>query len=149
MKTKKGYKYQLYEDESIFVPGPLPTPNGNRWDLYESTNRIIKANDFLTFRFNNESGQLDFKKGYASDGLTGCPDFDAALTPALAHDGGYQILRHGLLNRKTWKPVFDKLFYDLLIKNGVWPIIARPMYQAVKCFGTAATLKPRPIITVP
>ena len=83
MKFTKGYKYQLAEDEWY------------RTDIYPEEDIHT---DFISLY---KDGRLCGKKGYACDGPSG-PTLDRRtnMAPAFGHDMLYQLLRHGLIDKK-------------------------------------------------
>lgn len=137
MKYRKGYKYQLWEDEYY--------PIG----IY---GKAIKS-DYLELLPN---GIMICRKGYAWDGASGGPngmitvDTKSSMRGSLFHDGGYQFLRERCLPLDH-KEIFDKVFYDILLQDKMLPPRAWGWYQAVKYFGKSATLpkNDKPILEAP
>jgi len=121
MKYRKGYKYQLYEDE-IFITA-----------IY---GRNIKS-DFIELFAN---GSLIIRRGYAWDGASG-PTCDSknSMRGSLLHDAGYQLIREGLLPL-DYKEYFDGAFYLQLRKDGMNYLRVWIWYNAVYRFGKSSTL---------
>jgi|ETNmetMinimDraft_13_1059891.scaffolds.fasta_scaffold258069_1 hypothetical protein len=97
MKCKKGFKYQLVENEMFFHTSICPlTP--------------IKTH-FISLTVD---GCLTIYRDYAWDGPSG-PTVDTAdvMTPSLAHDAFYQLIRMGLLDEK-WREVADEYMGKLM-----------------------------------
>jgi hypothetical protein len=80
MKYREGYKYQLWEDESIQT---------------EIFGLSIKT-QFIDL---DQDGKLTTKCGYAWDGPSG-PTYDSkyCMRGALFHDALYQLIREGRIN---------------------------------------------------
>lgn len=100
MNYRKGFKYQVAEDCTIFV----------EWLIcYDIDLQFIKLKD----------GFLTAKSGYAFDGPSG-PTFDTDdfMTPALFHDVGYQLMRLKLLPQSCRKKL-DRLLVSLAKDRGM------------------------------
>ncbi|KKK95215.1 hypothetical protein LCGC14_2675010 [marine sediment metagenome] len=110
----KGYKYQLIEDERIFV------------QLYEQA-----WNNFLSL----DRGHLIIKNGYAWDGASG-PTLDdkTNMRASLIHDALYQLIREGMIDRSHRKYI-DQLFRDICVLSGMSKFRAWYYYLAVRTFG--------------
>lgn len=121
MRFRKGYKYQVYEDET-FVTGI----HGK--EIYT---------DFISLFAN---GALICRKGYAWDGASG-PTWDSksSMRASLLHDAGYQLMREGHLPL-DYKVVFDGLFYLTLIHDGMSRVRAYVWYKGVLLFGKGSTM---------
>jgi hypothetical protein len=63
------------------------------------------------------------------------------MRAGLIHDCGYQMIREGHIP-KRYKEYFDKLFYQILIEDGMNRFRAYYYYFAVKTWGHYA-LKPK------
>jgi len=116
IKYKKGYKYQLQENYSIFI-------------------NIIPESDIdLGWISLKKDGILSFKKGYAWDGPSG-PTFDTldSMRGSLVHDGGYQLLREGKL-LEEYRKVFDELLEGICIEDGMSKFRAWYWYIGVRRF---------------
>jgi hypothetical protein len=99
MKYRKGYKYQLAEDE------------------YFQT-KIYPVSDIKTqFIELYTDGLLIVRSGYAWDGASG-PTIDtkSAMRGPLAHDALYQLMRWKLLD-KSVRPLADDLMYTCLLED--------------------------------
>ena len=120
MKYRDGYKNVVFEDiyfeTSIFPPREI------------HSEFIDMATD----------GGLTVKRNYAFDGPSG-PTFDKwfpwwyskTITPSLAHDALYQLMREGLLPTSCRKKA-DELLRDLMIARGVSKLRANFWYRAVQ-----------------
>jgi hypothetical protein len=121
-KDVTSYKYQLtspYEYDLPTMPWPMViTP-------YVSILR----------------GTLRLEIGYAWDGPSG-PTIDTTsfMRGSLVHDALYQLIRLGYLDRNIYKPVADKILQAMCLADGMWPVRAWYVYQAVRLFGKLSTL---------
>lgn len=115
---KVHYKYKLSEDLYSFM------------NFAPSKNIITDYIEFYT------TGLLIIKKNYASDGPSGPTiDDDTNLQGSFIHDAGYQLMRMGLLDEETYKPLFDKALEKICRIDGMVPIRAHAYYDAVTLFG--------------
>jgi hypothetical protein len=132
VKYRKGYKYQVYEDE-VFITGI------KGFEIHS---------DFIDLM---PDGHLTCKKGYAWDGASG-PTWDtpSSMRGSLIHDAGYQLMREGHLPL-DYKVVFDGLFYLTLLHDGMNRFRAWYWYKAVLWFAKGSTLPEhdRPILQAP
>jgi hypothetical protein len=119
-----GYKYQLRAGYAIYLPEladpdrpPIVTP----WIELDP------------------DGWLRFAPGYAWDGASG-PTYDSksSMRPSLVHDGGYQLIRMGLLAAR-FREVLDVIFHRLCLEDGMWSVRAQLWYHAVRIFGKPGT----------
>ncbi len=131
---RNGYKYQLAADAhyqtDIFPP-------------QEVSNRFVKL---------TPDGLMTLRQDYAWDGPSGpTADTPAGMYASLPHDGGYQLMREGLLDEATYKPQFDALFYKLLLIGGMAPHRAKSWYRGVQIFGepSANPANDKPILVAP
>ena len=122
MRYRKGYKFQLYEDEEI------------RTGIY---GKNIKT-DFIELFAN---GVLIGRKGYAWDGASFflARDNKHTVRGTLFHDIGYQLIREGLLT-PDYKAYFDGLLYLIITQDGLNKLEATVWYRAVWGFGKSSTL---------
>ena len=115
-----GYKYQLIEDYGL------------QTDIRPADN--IETHFILLL----PSGFLRIRKGYAWNGCSGPTwDDDSNARAGLVHDCLYQLIREGYLV-KLYKDYADRLFYEILLEDGMHPIRAKYYYMAVKLFGKYA-----------
>lgn len=112
---KEGYQYQLTKD--------LVVETGITGFSIET--------DFIVL---TPSGLMILLKGYAWDGASSFPDFEWIIRGSCAHDGGYQLIRLGLLPKK-YKVVFDTLLGVHCVKDGAISFVASGVTKAVKVFG--------------
>lgn len=120
MKYRKGYKYQLAEDE-IFITD------------------ICGGKDVKTqFISLSEDGVLTIKSGYAWDGPSG-PTFDRKtnMRGSLAHDALYQLIRQKWLD-DAWRKKADDFIAKCWIEDGMWKWLANTEKFALKKFASAA-----------
>lgn len=131
MLYSSGFEYQLRED--FFIQTAI---------------RPEVPAKFLFVELNTE-GMLFIKKGWAWDGASG-PTFDtkSSMVAAMVHDALYGLMKRELLARK-YKTEADKLFYDLLIEDGMWKWRAKLWYEAVKDMGCDALRKPEKVKEAP
>ena len=118
MKYRKGYKYQIADDEVI----PLSTPLGGL---------VFNSNFFYA----NGDGFLVILNGYAWDGVSG-PTIDTESTyiPGLGHDALSQAVREGLIPDEML-PFVHKEFNIWLWKMKMVNFRRWYYYEAVKKFG--------------
>ena len=104
MKFRKGYKYQLAEDELFRVS-------------FHPDRDIVTPRIWLT-----TEGILTVKDGYAWDGASG-PVFDRKTNrrASLAHDSLYQLMRMRRLPCERWRDA-DREYCKLLAEDGTWKI---------------------------
>jgi hypothetical protein len=126
---KGGYKYQLLQP--YFIQTPL------RPEKYIS-------NGWVSLDTN---GVMMFMPGYAYDGPTWAPDTKATMVGSLAHDGGCQLMRAGLLPLR-FKPILDKFMADTMRRDGLWTVIAKIFYLAVHKLGKKYAVKPTKTIRI-
>lgn len=136
MKVKKGYKYQLVDEDYYFkIPiQPGQTPEGKEF---------FECGPFIKLW---PDGTCLVKIGYAYDGPSGPTiDTDNSMVPALEHDVGAQLQRNGILPVKPFKELFDNAFYDNLIARGMDETRAEIWYQAVKILGMRSVTEKKEI----
>lgn len=127
---KGGYKYQL--QQPYWVQTPL------RPEKYVSNGWVGLDTD----------GKMIFMPGYAWDGPSGVmPDIPCAMTGSLMHDGGYQLMREGLLPQSA-KGTLDRHLADMVRSDGMWGVFARFTFWGVDRFGRQFTHKPTKTITL-
>ena len=102
MKYRKGYKYQLAEDECF------------QTEIFPEVDIKTQFIELYT------DGKLIVRSGYAWDGASG-PTIDTknAMRGPLGHDALYQLMRHGLLGRDC-RPLADDLMYKCLLEDGMF-----------------------------
>lgn len=120
---KSGYKYQL--QQPYFIQTPL------RPEKFISNGWVSLDID----------GMMMFMPGYAYDGPTWAPDTPATMAGSLAHDGGFQLIREGLLPLAA-KVILDKLLFDMLRLDGMLAVVAGIFYLAVHILGRRYATKP-------
>ena len=117
-----SWKYVLEEDVYLTLPGKL----FGLTSTYTSPYLVVKA------------PQLCIRSGYAWDGASGpTVDTTATMYPALVHDALYQLIRLGVLPVARREAV-DKLFRQLLKKDGMTFFRRWYFYQAVRWFGASS-----------
>lgn len=121
MKYKKGYKYQLTEDEVTVTP--------------IRPGSAIET-DFISLSVN---GVLTVKKGYAWDGPSGPTiDTDNSMTPSLNHDAFAQLMRMGLLSR-VHRILSNVFFARQCLERGMLRIRAWFWKRSLDKFGAPST----------
>jgi hypothetical protein len=122
VKYRKGYKYQLAEDEYFITPFRPPE--------YIITSRITL----------DPSGTLCVREGYSYDGPSG-PVIDRStnMRGACAHDALYQLMRMELLPHAFWRKA-DRVYADCLREDGTWDITAKIALAGLKLAGGRAAL---------
>ena len=131
---RAGYKYQLVKDYSIQLDLRLPE------DI---------VTEYITL---TKSGLLTMFRGYAWDGCSG-PTYDdkTNMRGGLVHDGGYQLMRLGLLSQE-YKGFFDRLLKSVCLEDGMWKIRAWYYFEGVDHFAKYAAKQgsnPYPTLTAP
>jgi hypothetical protein len=126
VKYRKGYKYQLAQDEQFRV------------DLHPEAD-IVTAYMWLT-----TEGVLTVKEGYAWDGPSGpVGDRKTNLRASLAHDALYQLMRMKKLPHEQWRDA-DREYNRLLAADGTWKITRKIHMAGLKLAkGSAAHPKKR------
>lgn len=107
MKYRKGYKYQLAEDE-VFQ-------TSLRGYFGVQTKRIQLS----------AVGVLTVREGYAWDGTSGpVIDRKSNMRGSCGHDALYQLMRMGLLDCRLYETA-DKDFGRWIKKDGAWPLVVK------------------------
>jgi hypothetical protein len=119
----RGYKYQLRVAHAVRIPelvGAVAEPVSTDWVELDP------------------DGTLRLRAGYACDGASG-PTFDSrsSMRGAFYHDGGYALIRAGLLSGE-WRPQLDKMFYRVCLEDGMFSPRAWLWYHAVRIFASPA-----------
>ena len=79
--------------------------------------------------------KLNVHKGYAWDGASGPTiDDNSNYRASLVHDVLYQCIREGFLD-KSFRPIADRVFYDILREDGMPRWRAMYYYAAVRLLG--------------
>jgi len=133
MKYKAGYKYQLHKDEVIEIP------------IYQD--HLIES-DFIEL---TSKGVLTVKKGYAWDGASSVAwDTKNIMTPSLAHDALYQLMRERKLPHSFWKRC-DYIFEMLCLNRDMWKVRAAWLRKGLSFAhgGAALPSHKKKILTVP
>ena len=116
MKYRKlhHWKYELMEKDSISLPivADIRTP-------------------YICLRHNT----LTIMEGYAWDGASFIAvDTDTIMRASLFHDGLYQLMKEGLLD-KRYRKITDQIFRDLCLLAGMGRFRAWYCYNAVRIGG--------------
>ena len=116
------YKYRLHGDAEAYLWFAPPR------DI------ITPYVEFYT------TGLMRLKDNYLTDGCSG-PTIDdkTNMQGGFFHDGGYQLMRLGLLNRDTYKPLFDSMFKRICVIDGMNHIRAEVYYEGVHLCGDKFT----------
>lgn len=119
-----GYRYQLRAAYAIRLP-ELADPS-----------RAPIVTEWLEL---DPDGTMRFRPGYAWDGASG-PTFDSksSMRGSLVHDGGYQLVRLGLLPA-SFRAALDLIFRRICREDGMWAPRAWAWYHAVRIFAKPAT----------
>jgi hypothetical protein len=122
------------------------------WVVTSGTEMIITELQYSNLRFHfpekhrlfefwkrssDSSGKqlLIIYTGYAWDGCSGPVTTTARSARAsCVHDVLYQSMREGLIGQ-GYRPVADKIFYRLLVEDGMTKAMAWGYYMAVRIFG--------------
>lgn len=122
MKYRKGYKYQLAENEVFQTP-------------------IRPARDIMTTRiWLTTEGTLTVLEGYAWDGTSG-PVVDRKTNQrgSCAHDALYQLMRMKRLPHYWWMAA-DQVFDKCLEEDGAWPLTRKIDMIGLRLAGGRAAL---------
>lgn len=122
IRYKGGYRYQLqhlYSASTWILP-----PSGKAIDT-----------GYISL---SESGVLMIRDGYAWDGPSG-PTLHTKsfMRGSLEHDALYQLMRLGLLPQ-SYREAADQRLRQVCLEDGMWPVRAAWVYQAVRTFGAKA-----------
>ena len=104
---KEGYKYQLTRPYSVETGiCPPTTIDYPYWTLHDN-------------------GLLEVSAGFAWDGASG-PTWDtkSSMRPSLVHDCFCQMAKDRRIDYKTFAPLYNQLFRDMCVEDGMWPIRA-------------------------
>lgn len=130
IRYKKGYKYQLVADYSVWIPITPMYPAG--------AGALVSPSGYMSI---NTGGLLSINKGYAWDGPSGpsidTPDF---MRGSLVHDALYQLMREQVLSI-TRRNEVDILLREMCREDGMSWIRSEVMYWAVHTFAGKAAGK--------
>ena len=123
IRYSPGYKYHLRAGYTAVFP-ELADPS-----------RAPIVTEWLRL---DPDGRFTFTPGYAWDGASG-PTYDSksSMRPSLVHDGGYQLIRMGLLS-PACREALDDLFKRLCLEDGMWGPRASLWHFAVRKFASPA-----------
>lgn len=134
IEFRDGYRYQLKREYSVQTPLRVPTAVVSEFVLLE------------------REGALHVRSGYAWDGPSG-PTFDTLsfMRGSLVHDALYQLIRERLLPLDPFRELADRLLRQHCLEDGMAPLRAWYVYQAVRLRGADALspTKARPLRTAP
>lgn len=138
IKYKGGYKYQLSEDYILRANDPVYKTiaaylKEKKLILTDATVAIIPDKPIVTqFLELDMQGNFLWRGGYAWDGASG-PTVDtlSIMRGSLVHDGGYQLLREGLISMR-YRLIFDCLLRYILIEDGAFKVRAWYWYIGVR-----------------
>jgi hypothetical protein len=134
------YLYRLHRQEGIEVPfrsGLKP--------------RTVIKNNFISIEvIDSNTVLIVFEINYSWDGASGAINTKSWIIPSLVHDGFYQLMREGMLDRSLRKEADLAMYYFLkktMIKGNYfskkWGAArAKYSYEVVRQFGGRHT-KPR------
>ncbi len=123
MKYKKGFLYQLDEDEQY------------QWDILPL--ELVAETRWLLL---DGDGLLTVRAGYSWDGPSG-PVIHTPenMRASLIHDAHYQFIRLGLVHF-MYRAAADRLYKHICIESGMSQARAESHYIALRLFGGAAAL---------
>jgi len=134
-----GYRWQLRED-AIFDTG---------------IKGVTAVTDYVVL---DTHGKLFLRGGYATDGVTGITGTPWACLlekqwlkrGSFGHDGLYQLIRAGLLDREHRRTA-DALLKKWCLKDGAWEWQAETVHRVVKKMAGDAIMpsSERPILVAP
>ncbi len=114
------YKYRVAEDYTI---------NLERWGINPSID-ILGPGISLKV-----GGDFTLHKGWLSDGPSGPTiDHPSFMRGALLHDGGYELIRLGLID-PSWRERFDHMLKGICVESGMCEEEAETVFLAVRAFG--------------
>lgn len=115
---KDGYRYQLVEDFVYKLPEYFIRPG-----------KEIET-DWIWL---GQDRTLILKKGYACDGPSG-PTFHTKnfIRGAFIHDCLYGLMREGHLDKNTYRPLADRILYDVIRQDGMSRFRAGYIYWGVR-----------------
>jgi hypothetical protein len=116
---RDGYRYQLaevYQQQTGIIP---VSPGGNRFVGLDG------------------AGRLTIAAGYAWDGASG-PAINTRnfVRGSLVHDALYQLIRLNVIALAD-RARADDLLREIVLADGMWPVRAWWVHQAVRLFGSA------------
>ena len=121
---KKGYKYQLKEDYSVFIP-----------ELVGAIRLELVAVPFIRW----DAGVLSISPGYAWDGPSGpTVDTKTFMRGSLVHDALYQLMREKVLPQQ-YRKLADKILYKMCREDKMMWVRAVWVYVAVRLFAGFAS----------
>lgn len=130
-----GYKYRLEGNYSTFIPRGIL---GDRESIVTPYFQITRSN-------HTQHDLLTIADGYSWNGMSGpIVDTKRNMVPSLVHDCLYQMLRRGLLPKRS-RETIDKLLYQMCVQRGTWRWLAASYLEVLKEFGSAAAETPRKI----
>lgn len=133
---KKGYKYQLKEYYSVFLP-----------ELSGAMRLELVAFPFIRW----DDGVLSISPGYAWDGPSGpAVDTKTFMRGSLVHDALYQLMREKALHQQH-RRIADKILYKMCREDKMMWIRAAWVYVAVRLFAgfAADPASKKPVLFAP
>lgn len=120
---RRNYKYQLEVAHAVFLP-ELADPN--------------RAPIVTAWVELDPDGWMRFRPSYAWDGASG-PTYDSksSMRGSLYHDGGYQLIRMGLLPPEMREPL-DRVFHRVCLEDKMLPPRAWAWFHLVRIFASSA-----------
>jgi hypothetical protein len=124
---------------------------------YQLTSNYSKQTEILGFDIDTayiklaSDGLLTLKCGYATDGPSSLTiDTRNSIRAAFVHDALYYLIRNGYLDQE-WKKYADKLFYEILLEDGMGKPRAYIWYCGVRWKGAEALYpsKEKPVLRAP
>jgi hypothetical protein len=124
---------------------------------YQLTSNYSKQTEILGFDIDTayiklaSDGLLTLKCGYATDGPSSLTiDTRNSIRAAFVHDALYYLIRNGYLDQE-WKKYADKLFYEILLEDGMEKPRAYIWYCGVRWKGAEALYpsKEKPVLRAP
>ncbi|MFA5387291.1 MAG: hypothetical protein WC322_02740 [Candidatus Paceibacterota bacterium] len=131
----KGYKYQLYARVEHQLPDHFLT--------------YIEAAIQTKFISISLTGLMEFCYSYSWDGPSG-PTYDSKdfMRASLIHDGGYQLIREGVIAPEA-RRLFDDELRRICLEDGMGAIRAGYSHWAVSKFGNSASIENKDILVAP
>ena len=117
IRYSEGYRFQLeadYQHQTALRPAQ------------QGGNRFVRL---------GVDGLLTIAAGYAWDGASGpAINTPTILKGSLVHDACYQLIRLGVVPLEQ-RDIADQLLREICLSDGMWPVRAAWVYQAVHLFG--------------
>ena len=132
IKYISGGKHQLVEDVSFQT-------------------QIHPTDDIITrFVELRTDGTLTLKEGFFWDGASGPTiDSNSSRRAAAIHDGLYRLAQKKLISGEANRRKADRIFYDYLIRDGMWKFRAKVWWRSVRRWAAKSYTRRKKVHTAP